>query len=550
MNHTPSIRRPLEGERFQVIVIGGGINGVAIARECARAGRRTLLVEQQDFAAGTTSRSTRIIHGGLRYLEHAELGLVRESLLERRRLLQQRPHLVHPVHFLLALDQESGRNALTVRTGLWLYRNLGGGKLRPDSSREDLHKLERLLDSGRRWSIFGYEDAQCEFPERLVAEWLVEAMEAGAVARNHTQVLAVDVRHRRAAAVLLRDQFTGKEERVEGTWIINATGPWADRLCQRSHIEMPHPMVGGVRGSHIVLPRFPGAPDAAVYTEAVDKRPIFVIPWNEQVLVGTTEVADQDDPARVHPSQDEIDYLVRSLLRLFPRVKLSASDIRYTFAGVRPLPFAPKEKAAAVSRRHYLHDHAQDGAEQMISVIGGKLTTAAELARQCAARIGVQQTSAQSLAIASAQSAELLLDRWTSQISGAGDIREGTAQCIVEWHGKRALDIVRVAQRSAELRAPLCAHTEHIVAEAVDAFTAECAVTLGDVLLRRVPVALGACWSPACSREAAARIAVVMEWDDARAASELHGFELERAAFLRKPAGIDATLEAAQTGIV
>ena len=549
MNYAPPIRRPLAGERFQVIVIGGGINGAAIARECARGGRRTLLVEQHDFAAGTTSRSTRIIHGGLRYLEHAEIGLVRESLQERRRLLQQKPHLVHPVHFLLALDQESGRNALVVRTGLWLYRNLGGGKLRPDSSRDDQHKLERLLDSGRRWSIFSYEDAQCEFPERLVAEWLVEAMEAGAVARNHTQVLAVDVRHRRAAAVLLRDQLTGKEERVEGTWIINATGPWADRLCQRSQIDTPHPMVGGVRGSHIVLPRFPGAPDAAVYTEAVDKRPIFVIPWNEQILVGTTEVADQDDPARVHPSQDEIDYLVRSLLRLFPRVKLSAGDIRYTFAGVRPLPFAPKEKAAAVSRRHYLHDHAQDGAEHMISVIGGKLTTAAELARQCAARIGIQ-TSAQSLAIASAQSAELLLDQWTSEISSAGDVREGTAQCIVEWHGKRALEIARLAHCGAELRAPLCSHTEHIVAEAVDAFASECAITLGDVLLRRVPVALGACWSPTCSREAAARIAVVMGWDDAKAASELQGFEAERTAFLSKPAGIDAILEASQTGTV
>ena len=515
MMYVPTIRRPLEGERFQVIVIGGGINGVAIARECARAGRRTLLVEQHDFAAGTTSRATRIIHGGLRYLEHGEIGLVRESLIERRRLLQQHPHLVHPVHFLLALDQKSGRSALAVRTGLWLYRHLGGAGC-SDSSQEDQQKLERLLDSGRRWSVFSYEDAQCEFPERLVAEWLVEAMEAGAVARNHTQVLAVDVRHRRAAGVLLRDQISGKEERVEGTWIINATGPWADRMCQRSRIETPHPMVGGVRGSHIVVPRFAGAPDAAVYTEAVDKRPIFVIPWNEQILVGTTEVADQGDPAKVQPSQDETDYLVRSLLHLFPKVKLSAGDIRYTFAGVRPLPFAPKEKAAAVTRKHYLHDHAQDGAEHMISVIGGKLTTAAELARQCAAKIGVSPKSANTLAIASAQSAELLLDRWVIEISNAGGISEDTARGIVEWHGKRALDISRLAQRSPELRAPLCSHSEHIVAEAVDAFTSECAVTLGDVLLRRVPVALGACWSPACSREAVARIGAAMGWDESK----------------------------------
>ena len=545
MSYAPPIRRPLEGERFQVIVMGGGINGVAIARECARAGRRTLLVEQQDFAAGTTSRATRIIHGGLRYLEHAELGLVRESLLERRRLLQERPHLVHPIHFLLALDQNSGRSALTIRTGLWLYRRLGGGRLQPGSSREDQQKLERLLDSGRRWSVFSYEDAQCEFPERLVAEWLVEAMEAGAVARNHTQVLAVDVRHRRVVGVLLRDQLTGKEERVESTWIINATGPWADRICQRSRIETPHPMVGGVRGSHIVLPRFAGAPDAAVYTEAVDKRPIFVIPWNEQVLVGTTEVADQTDPSKVQPAPEEIDYLVRSFAHLFPQVKLSAADIRYSFAGVRPLPFAPKENASAVTRKHYLHDHAQDGAEHMISVIGGKLTTAAELARQCAAKIGVRSDSARSIAIASAESANLLLDRWVIEIGNSGGFSEDTARGIVDWHGKRAIDISRMALRTAKLRAPLCSHTEHIVAEAVDAFAGECAMTLGDVLLRRVPVALGACWSPSCSREAAARIGAAMGWDDSHAAAQLEAFEMERSAFLRKPARIDATLDAA-----
>lgn len=545
MHYVPTLRRPLEGEHFHVIVIGGGINGVAIARECARAGRRTLLVEQHDFAAGTTSRATRIIHGGLRYLEHAEIGLVHESLIERRRLLQQHPHLVHPVHFLLALDQESGRSALAVRTGLWLYRRLGGGRLRPDSSDEDKRKLERLLDSGRRWSVFSYEDAQCEFPERLVAEWLVEAIGAGAVARNHTQVLAVDIRHRRAAGVLLRDQISGKEERVESTWVINATGPWADRVCQRSQISTPHPMVGGIRGSHIVVPRFAGAPDAAVYTEAVDKRPIFVIPWNEQILVGTTEVADQGNPSKVQPAQEEIDYLVRSLLHLFPRVKLSAGDIRYAFAGIRPLPFAPKEKASAVTRRHHLHDHAQDGAERMISVIGGKLTTAVELARQCAAKIGISQKSSNALAVASAKNAELLLDQWMIEIRNAGRISEAAAHGIVEWHGKRALEISRMAQLAAELRAPLCSHTEHIVAEAVDAFTSECAVTLGDVLLRRVPVALGGCWSLACSRDAASRLGAVLGWTEKQAAVELEGFERERSSFLHKPAQVNALLEAA-----
>ena len=256
--------------------------------------------------------------------------------------------------------------------------------------------------------------------------------------------------------------MSGKEERVEATWIINATGPWADRICQRSRIETPHPMVGGVRGSHIVLPRFAGAPDAAVYTEAVDKRPIFVIPWNEQVLVGTTEVADQGDPGKVQPSPEEIDYLVRSFCTLFPRVKFSAADIRYSFAGVRPLPFAPKENAGAVTRRHYLHDHAADGAEHMISVIGGKLTTAAELARQCAAKIGVTSQSAKTLAIASAESAALLLDRWVVEI---GECRRNSARTrpAALWNGMASarwiFRVWRCAVRNFELRFAPTANT-------------------------------------------------------------------------------------------
>ncbi len=548
MNPSFNAPRPsLEARQFQLIVIGGGINGVAIARECARAGRSTLLVEQADFGSGTTSRSTRIIHGGLRYLEHGEFGLVRESLAERRRLLRQYPHLVHPMQFLLALDDNGPRSALKIRTGLWLYSMMAGRRQRSTSNNHgDMEKLERLLDQGRRWSLFSFQDAQCEFPERLVAEWLVEAIEAGAVARNHTQVLAIDVRQGRAKGVLMRDLLSGKEERVEGAWIINATGPWADRICQRSRIRTQRPMVGGVRGSHIVLPRFAGAPDSAVYSEAVDGRPIFVIPWNEQILVGTTEAEDGGDPGRVHPSPEEIEYLLQSFGALFPRAAISASDIRYTFAGIRPLPYAPNAKLSAVTRKHYLHDHKADGAAQMISVIGGKLTTAAQLARECAEKIGASRnkgspvkTSAPNDSVQPslgmlAADVNPLLDDFVTDMANAGGISESSASGIVEWHGKRSAAITRMALSSPGLRAPLCPHTEHIVAEAVDAFANECAMTLGDVLLRRVPVALGA-WSTECTREAASVLKPVMGWSDQEAAAEVEAFELEREGFLGKP---------------
>jgi glycerol-3-phosphate dehydrogenase len=537
-------RPSLDGQHFHVVVIGGGINGVALARECARAGKRTLLVEQNDFASGVTSRSTRIIHGGLRYLEHGEVDLVRESIRERERLLRERSHLVHPLQFLFLLNDQSQRSALKVRAGLWLYERIAGKKPAKLSEME-LKRVERALDAGRKWTIFNFEDAQCEFPERLVAEWLSEATEAGAVARNHSEVLAVDVVHGRARGVLLRDRISGKDERVDAAWIFNCTGPWADRVCQRSAVRTAKPMVGGVRGSHIVLPRFAGAPTAALYSEAADGRPVFVLPWNDQILVGTTEVPDSGDPGKAMPSSEEIEYLLRMVARLFPKTKFTIHDIKFAFAGIRPLASSPGNKPSAVTRRHFLHDHSDEGATKMISVIGGKLTTAASLARECARKIGINAAEPKSIAVGPGAALDPLLNEEVLEIAQAGSVSEETARGLMEWHGQRAIEIARMALVSAELRAPICPHTSHIVAEVVEAYLRESAISLGDVLLRRVPVALGACWSEACSREAALRIGTVMGWNQQALGSNLESFEMERTSFLRRPARQSTTFEAA-----
>src|SRR5205807_4809520 len=174
------------------------------------------------------------------------------------------------------------------------------------------------------------------------ADWLTEAIDAGAVVRNHSEGLAIDVAPGRARGVPLRDRISNRDERVDAAWIINCTGPWADRICQRSSIRTAKPMLGGVRGSHIVLPRFSGAPNAALYAEAADGRPVFLIPWNDQIMVGTTEVEDAGDPARAVPSTEEIEYLLRTVTQLFPPAKLAPHDIKYAFARIRPLPYPPR----------------------------------------------------------------------------------------------------------------------------------------------------------------------------------------------------------------
>jgi glycerol-3-phosphate dehydrogenase len=535
-------RPPIDGRHFDIVVIGGGINGVAIARECAQAGKRVLLVEKNDFASGTTSRSTRIIHGGLRYLEHGEIGLVRESLHERQRLLCERPHLVRHLNFVLALSQQhSSRSALEIRFGLWLYRKLAGPSLRRLTAREHTRQLEDQLAAGERWSLFQYDDAQCEFPERLVAEWLVEAASAGAVVRNHTEALEIRVRHRRVHSVVLRDRLSESTSEaqtndysVTADWVINATGPWVDRVASTA-ITTEKPMVGGVRGSHLVLRRFPGAPESAVYTEAVDRRPIFLVPWNGQLLFGTTEVRDSSDPDNTAPDAEEVAYLLDSFHRLFPHVELTSADVHFAFAGVRPLPYAPEKSVAGVTRRHIVREHSDDGARGFVSIIGGKLTTAAALARECARLVGikVEEPPLPVVAVAPANGICSSLDQWARTVSSRTGISEPSTRRIAECHGRRALSVVAMASLDPLLAQPICPHSKHLVAEAIGAVHNEFALTLGDILLRRVPAALGACWSEECSRHAAGVIGMALGWTPAEQQIQLEAFERERRLFLR-----------------
>ncbi|HJW98976.1 MAG TPA: glycerol-3-phosphate dehydrogenase C-terminal domain-containing protein, partial [Terriglobales bacterium] len=238
-------------------------------------------------------------------------------------------------------------------------------------------------------------------------------------------------------------------------------------------------------------------------------------------------------------------YLLRTAVRLFPKAKFTAHDIKYAFAGVRPLPSAPGNKPSAVTRRHFLHDHTDDGAARLISIVGGKLTTAVSLARECARKIGLNVEEPKAVTIGPGSSLDPMLDQEVLNIARAGSVSEETARGIMEWHGGRAMDIARTALVSAELRAPICPHTSHIVAEVLEAYRKEYAVTLADALLRRVPVALGPCWSESCSREAALRVGAVLGWSHQDLGANLEAFETERTAFLQKPALSRSALEAA-----
>jgi glycerol-3-phosphate dehydrogenase len=370
-------------QHFDVIIIGAGINGAGIARDAAMRGLKVLLVDKSDPGSGTTSASTRLIHGGLRYLEHYEFGLVRESLRERETLLKIAPHLVRPLPITIPIYKHSRRGRATIRAGMIAYDLLSIGKSLPRhrmlSRRETLKQLPGLNPEGLLGSAL-YYDAQVEFPERLVLENVLAAREHGAEVLTYTRVTKLLTEGDSVSTV----EFVcedGQTSCVRADVVVNATGPWVDRLLEQAPVQSPR-LIGGTKGSHIVVPAFDGAPTTAIYIEAQsDRRPFFIIPWNGNYLIGTTDVRFEDDPDEVRSEPWEIDYLLAETNRAFPSVQLTREHILFTYSGVRPLARTGDKDEQSITRRHFIREHPR--LRNLLSIVGGKLTTYRSLAEEC-----------------------------------------------------------------------------------------------------------------------------------------------------------------------
>lgn len=350
---------------YDVVIIGAGINGAGIARDAAMRGLRVLLIEKGEIGAGTTSASTRLIHGGLRYLEHFEFGLVYESLRERETLLRIAPELVRPLAMAVPIYKQSRRGWLTIRAGMILYDLLSWKKSLPGhrmlSRAETLERWPGLNPEGLVGSAL-YYDAQVEFPERLVLANVQSAREFGAEVLIHTRVTKIT-----ASGVEFGGQF------AEASVIINAAGPWIDLVLKS--VNSPR-LIGGTKGCHLVVPVFPEAPANAIYLEArSDGRPIFIIPWNKLYLIGTTDVRFEGDPDEVRCEDWEIDYLLSETNLALPGAHLTCDSILQTYSGVRPLPYKSS------TRRHFIREHPQ--LPNLLSIVGGKLTTYRSLSEEC-----------------------------------------------------------------------------------------------------------------------------------------------------------------------
>jgi glycerol-3-phosphate dehydrogenase len=369
---------------YDVFVIGGGINGCGIARDAAGRGFATGLAEMADLASGTSSWSTKLIHGGLRYLEHYEFRLVRESLRERERLWHSAPHIIRPMRFVLP-HHEGLRPAWLLRLGLLLYDTIGGRKALPGTRTLSLESdpAGKPLKPGFG-RAFEYSDCWAD-DSRLVALNARDAADRGAVVRTRTKVVGAR-REGGAWSVTLEDQRTGAREAVAAQLLVNAAGPWVDRVIAAALGADDAHNVRLVQGSHIVVrAKFPGP--RAYFFQTGDGRIIFAIPFHDDfTLIGTTDRDYDGDPGAVTATEEEVAYLCAAASEYFAD-PVRPDDVVWSFSGVRPLFDDGASKAQEATRDYVLKVEGSAGAPALVNVFGGKLTTYRRLAEAVLARI-------------------------------------------------------------------------------------------------------------------------------------------------------------------
>ncbi|HET6628261.1 MAG TPA: glycerol-3-phosphate dehydrogenase/oxidase, partial [Woeseiaceae bacterium] len=455
-------------DNFDLVVIGGGINGAGIARDAAARGLNVLLLEMNDFGSGTSSWSSRLIHGGLRYLEHGDIPLVYESLQERRRLRRTARHLVDRIRINIPVYQGGKRGMLVLKAGMLAYDLLSIGKSLPRhrmlSRSEFLANEPGVSDNGLKGGA-QYYDAQVTFAERLVIENVIAAQVAGAVVKNYSPVTGIDIEQGKVRAVRYTDGASGDEREAQARVVVNAAGPWVDHVLGTANLPMPE-LMGGTKGSHIIVGAFDGAPEDAFYIEAyIDSRPFFVIPWNHQYLIGTTDIRYKGDPAEAKASTDEIAYLLSETNRVFPRARLTKRDIHFAYAGVRPLPIQSKKAESAITRRHIIKDHRRN-ARGLVSIIGGKLTTYRSLAEQVTGRVARMLGGA-----GKCRTRDAFLPGATgiaaarADVAGFAGLSEEGAARLLGVYGGRARKVLDLAYERPELAAALDAGRTVLAAE-------------------------------------------------------------------------------------
>lgn len=495
-DHLTSLRE----ERFDLLVVGGGITGAGVALDAATRGLRVALVEAGDFAEGTSSRSSRLVHGGLRYLETGDFRLVFEALAERRRLLELASHLVHPLPFLFPLYRSGPVGYRKLQAGMWLYDLLSMFR----GVRRHRMLRHRAVLAGephlRREGLVGgaeYFDASVD-DARLTLAVARGAHEAGAAVVSHAEVTgflreAGEPLH----GVCLRDRLTGESLEAKADLVINATGPWSDEL-RRMADPGAEPRLRPTKGVHVVLERTRvGNEGALIFPSTLDGRIMFVLPWGDFTYVGTTDTDFEGSPGDASATDGDVDYLLDSTNALFPEARLTREDVLSTWTGVRPL-LAPERSDDAPDEGSTSREHEiwRDSGG-LVNVAGGKLTTYRVMAEQTVDfAVGLLRREREVVAVDSI-TADLHLpgapleswDTFESRIREAGGrtgVSDATARHLARSYGEDAESILARIADDPSLGEPLVAGLPYVWAEIPHVVRCEMALTLEDALRRRL----------------------------------------------------------------
>ena len=527
--------RALGGEVFDLLVIGGGITGAGVARDAALRGLRVALVERHDYASGTSSRSSRLVHGGVRYLEHGEVGLVFESSRERRTLQRIAPHLVRPLAFTWPVYRGARVARWKLGAGLMLYDVLSLFRNRRHE-RLDAHAVHASEPALRTESLVGgarYWDAATD-DVRLTLATVLSAQRAGAVTLNHVAVTGLVRRDGRVAGATVADALDGGTTTVHARVVVNATGPWSDEI-ERMADARAGAGVRGSKGVHVSVPRARVGNAAAVtLTAPQDGRVMFVLPAGPYAIIGTTDSYDATRPEDVHATRADVEYLLAAANHYFPEARLTERDVVSAWAGIRPLAaHGATTSPSSASREHSIVESAPG----LVRVTGGKLTTYRSMAEEIVDRVerllGGSPTPSRTATIP-LMGGELrdAQEEVAHAVAMTGD--EAIARRLVLAYGTAWHGIWSLTQADPTLATPVEAGLPYFHAELLHAVTHEQAMTLGDLLIRRMPVAFET-WDH--GRSAARRIARVvgrwMRWSDVEVDDAVIDYDAESVRMFR-----------------
>ncbi len=486
-------------EQFDLVIVGGGVIGAGAARDAALRGLRVAVIEAEDIAAGTSSRSSKLIHGGLRYLEQGDLSLVFESVSERGVMMKIAPHLVRPMGFLFPVYAGDKVKLATLRLGLIVYEGLAlfrSPKLHTTLSPKDVaEEVPLLRQQGLRGGPLYWDCATDD--ARLTLETMLDAVHAGACVLTHARVSELlRTPEGQVRGVRVRDVLGDRTVDVTAGAVLNATGPWSDRV--RGTPERPSHQLRLTKGVHIVVPaaRIP-IEHTIVCFHPVDKRLLFILPWGEQVYIGTTDTDYEGDPREVAADRADIDYLLQAVDAYFPTVKLRPDEVTSTWAGLRPLIRAEGVHPSQVSREHVITADP-DG---LVSIAGGKLTThrrmGAEVVDVCIE--GMKKRGHELPALKAVNTAVLPLPGavgWPEHDDGTevakqvaeaanGALPAATCRYLADRYGTVAIALARYAATDQRLLRPLCPGRPEIFAQVDWAVRHELAETVTDFMERR-----------------------------------------------------------------